>query len=214
MPADAETRNLVNAERLAMMKPSAYLINTSRGPLVDERALADALRAGQIAGAGLDVLSIEPPPADHPLLTAPNCCITPHIAWATRAARSPAARHDGAEHPSVSRRQAAKRGESVERISIRSMRCTRHRRASEGLATTPFRRLGEARRFSCAVQDETPMLVVDSSMGATAGMRPARFASRRTPSEPVNLIRERFRNLTGNSIVQYNHRSGRLDCQL
>jgi glycerate dehydrogenase len=87
-PLTPETRNVVNAERLSMMKPSAYLINTSRGPLVDEQALADALRAGRIAGAGLDVLSIEPPPADHPLLTAPNCCITPHIAWATRAARA------------------------------------------------------------------------------------------------------------------------------
>jgi glycerate dehydrogenase len=86
-PLTPETRNLVNAERLAMMKRSAYLINTSRGPLVDERALAASLQAGQIAGAGLDVLSIEPPPADHPLLTAPNCTITPHIAWATRAAR-------------------------------------------------------------------------------------------------------------------------------
>jgi glycerate dehydrogenase len=87
-PLTAETQNLVNAERLAMMKRTAYLINTGRGPLVDERALADALRAGQIAGAGLDVLTAEPPPADHPLLTAPNCCITPHIAWATRAARA------------------------------------------------------------------------------------------------------------------------------
>jgi glycerate dehydrogenase len=87
-PLTAETQNLVNAERLAMMKRTAYLINTGRGPLVDERALANALRAGQIAGAGLDVLTAEPPPADHPLLTAPNCCITPHIAWATRAARA------------------------------------------------------------------------------------------------------------------------------
>jgi glycerate dehydrogenase len=86
-PLTPETQNLVNAERLAMMKRSAYLINTGRGPLVDERALAAALRAGQIAGAGLDVLSIEPPPPDHPLLTAPNCQVTPHIAWATRAAR-------------------------------------------------------------------------------------------------------------------------------
>jgi glycerate dehydrogenase len=86
-PLTPETQDLVNARRLAMMKRSAYLINTGRGPLVDERALADALRAGQIAGAGLDVLSIEPPPPDHPLLVAPNCFITPHIAWATRAAR-------------------------------------------------------------------------------------------------------------------------------
>jgi glycerate dehydrogenase len=86
-PLTPETHHLVNAGRLAMMKRSAYLINTGRGPLVDEPALAAALRAGQIAGAGIDVLSIEPPPADHPLLTAPNCYITPHIAWATRAAR-------------------------------------------------------------------------------------------------------------------------------
>jgi glycerate dehydrogenase len=86
-PLTPETHHLVNAGRLAMMKQSAYLINTGRGPLVDEPALAAALRAGQIAGAGIDVLSIEPPPADHPLLTAPNCYITPHIAWATRAAR-------------------------------------------------------------------------------------------------------------------------------
>jgi glycerate dehydrogenase len=86
-PLTPETQNLVNARRLSLMKPSAFLINTSRGPLVDEEALADALRAGQIAGAGLDVLSQEPPPADHSLLTAPRCCITPHIAWASLAAR-------------------------------------------------------------------------------------------------------------------------------
>jgi glycerate dehydrogenase len=86
-PLTPETHHLVNAERLATMKRSAYLINTSRGPLIDELALAAALHAGQIAGAGLDVLSTEPPPSDHPLLTAPNCYITPHIAWATRAAR-------------------------------------------------------------------------------------------------------------------------------
>lgn len=86
-PLTSETRHLVDAERLALMKPSAYLINTGRGPLVDERALADALHAGRIAGAGLDVLSTEPPAADNPLLLSPNCCITPHIAWATRAAR-------------------------------------------------------------------------------------------------------------------------------
>ncbi len=86
-PLTEATRGLVNAARLAAMKPTAYLINAGRGPLVDEAALAAALHAGQIAGAGLDVLSQEPPPADNPLLTAPNCVITPHLAWATRAAR-------------------------------------------------------------------------------------------------------------------------------
>lgn len=86
-PLTPETRHLVNAARLARMKPTAFLLNTSRGPLIDEAALARALAAGQLAGAGLDVLAQEPPPADHPLLTAPNCLITPHIAWATRAAR-------------------------------------------------------------------------------------------------------------------------------
>ena len=69
------------------MKPTAYLINTGRGPLIDEAALARALDADRLAGAGLDVLSTEPPPADNPLLRAKNCCITPHIAWATAAAR-------------------------------------------------------------------------------------------------------------------------------
>ncbi len=87
-PLTAQTQNLVNAERLSWMKPSAFLLNTSRGALVDERALADALNTGRIAGAGLDVLSVEPPPSDNPLLHARNCIITPHQAWATRAARS------------------------------------------------------------------------------------------------------------------------------
>ena len=86
-PLTAETRGLVNAQRLATMKPEAILINTSRGPVVDEQALADALNAGLIQAAGLDVLSQEPPKADCPLLTARNCYITPHIAWATREAR-------------------------------------------------------------------------------------------------------------------------------
>ncbi len=87
-PLTPLTKNLVNAERLAWMKPSAYLLNTSRGPLIDEPALADALNSGRLAGAGLDVLSVEPPPAENPLLTARNCIITPHNAWATLAARS------------------------------------------------------------------------------------------------------------------------------
>jgi len=86
-PLTEATQGLVDASRLALMKPSAYLLNTGRGPLVDEAALAAALDAGQLAGAGLDVLSAEPPPAANPLLQAKNCCITPHIAWATRAAR-------------------------------------------------------------------------------------------------------------------------------
>ena len=87
-PLTPETENLVNAERLALMKKSAFLINTSRGPVVDEAALADALNAERIAGAGLDVLCQEPPTADDPLLRAKNCYITPHVAWATRSARA------------------------------------------------------------------------------------------------------------------------------
>jgi glycerate dehydrogenase len=86
-PLTPDTERLVNAERLRTMKPSALLINTSRGGLVDELALADALQRGIIAGAALDVLSVEPPPADHPLLRAPRCLVTPHQAWTTRAAR-------------------------------------------------------------------------------------------------------------------------------
>ena len=70
------------------MKPTAFLINTSRGLLIEEAALAEALNSGRIAGAAVDVLSAEPPPMDNPLLTAKNCILTPHLAWATRAARS------------------------------------------------------------------------------------------------------------------------------
>ena len=86
-PLTPETRGLVDARRLALMKPTAYLLNTARGPLVNEADLAAALDAGRIAGAGLDVLSVEPPPATNPLLQARNCIITPHLAWATRNAR-------------------------------------------------------------------------------------------------------------------------------
>jgi glycerate dehydrogenase len=87
-PLTEETRQLVNAKRLAMMKPTAFLINTSRGPLVDEVALAAALNNGRLAGAALDVLAMEPPVAENPLLTAKNCLLTPHLAWATQAARA------------------------------------------------------------------------------------------------------------------------------
>ncbi|GAB4421138.1 MAG: D-2-hydroxyacid dehydrogenase [Bacteroidia bacterium] len=87
-PLTADNTGFVDAALLARMKPSALLINTARGPLIDEQALAAALQAGQIAGAGLDVLSAEPPPPDHPLLRAPRCRITPHNAWGSRESRA------------------------------------------------------------------------------------------------------------------------------
>ncbi len=87
VPLTPETRGLLDARRIATMKRSAYLINTARGALVDPEALAAALREGRLAGAGLDVLDAEPPPAGHPLLSAPRCIVTPHVAWATTAAR-------------------------------------------------------------------------------------------------------------------------------
>ena len=87
-PLTPVTEGLVDARRLALMKPTAFLINTARGGLVVEADLAAALDAGLIAGAGLDVLSAEPPPAANPLLRARNCLITPHVAWATRHARA------------------------------------------------------------------------------------------------------------------------------
>ena len=86
-PLTEETEKVVNPDNLATMKPNAILINTGRGQLVDEKALANSLNAGQIAGAGLDVLCEEPPSSANPLLSAKNCFVTPHIAWATLAAR-------------------------------------------------------------------------------------------------------------------------------
>ena len=86
-PLTETTRGLVDARRLSLMKPTSVLINTGRGPLIVEQDLADALNNGTLYAAGLDVLSQEPPRADNPLLTARNCYITPHIAWASTAAR-------------------------------------------------------------------------------------------------------------------------------
>lgn len=84
VPATPQTHHLINAEKLALMKPTALLINTARGPVVDSQALADALNSGRLAGAGIDVFEMEPPvPADHPLLTAKNVLATPHVAFAT-----------------------------------------------------------------------------------------------------------------------------------
>jgi glycerate dehydrogenase len=87
-PLLPDTQGMIHARTLALMKPSAFLINTSRGGLVVDGDLADALNAGRLAGAGLDVLTVEPPSETNPLLGARNCLVTPHIAWATREARA------------------------------------------------------------------------------------------------------------------------------
>lgn len=87
-PLFPETKGLINKQTLQQMKRSAFLLNTSRGPIIVDQDLADALNGDVIAGAGIDVLSAEPPPRDNPLFGAKNCIITPHIAWATREARA------------------------------------------------------------------------------------------------------------------------------
>ena len=86
-PLFPETKGIINAETIAQMKNGAILLNTSRGPLIDEAAVADALKSGKLRGAAMDVVCSEPIPADSPLLTAPNCIITPHMAWAPVEAR-------------------------------------------------------------------------------------------------------------------------------
>lgn len=87
-PLFPETKGLINKENLQRMKRTAFLLNTSRGPIIVDEDLADALNNDVIAGAGIDVLSAEPPPKDNPLFKAKNCIITPHIAWATKEARA------------------------------------------------------------------------------------------------------------------------------
>lgn len=88
VPLTEETTGMLNKDSLALMKKTAFVINTSRGPVINNRDLAEALNAEQIAGAGLDVLEVEPMTMDNPLVTAKNCYITPHISWAARAARA------------------------------------------------------------------------------------------------------------------------------
>lgn len=83
VPLNDSTRHIIDARALSLMKPTAYLINTSRGEVVDVDALVAAVRSGQIAGAGIDVLPIEPPPLDSPILREPNIIVTPHIGWAS-----------------------------------------------------------------------------------------------------------------------------------
>lgn len=87
-PLTEETKGMIGRRELAMMKPTAYLVNTSRGAVVDEQALADALNSGRLAGAGIDVLEAEPMSVSCPYRTAKNCLVTPHIAWAAKEARA------------------------------------------------------------------------------------------------------------------------------
>ena len=87
-PLFDNNKGMINQAAIAKMKPGVLILNTSRGPLINEADLAEALKSGRVAGAGVDVLSCEPPSLENPLLSAPNCIVTPHIAWATKEARS------------------------------------------------------------------------------------------------------------------------------
>lgn len=87
-PLFENNRGMIDRASIAKMKPGVLILNTSRGPLIKEADLVEALQSGRVAGAAVDVLSAEPPQADNPLLSAPNCLVTPHIAWATKEARS------------------------------------------------------------------------------------------------------------------------------
>lgn len=107
-PLTEETRDLVDTVELGLMRPHAILVNCSRGGIVNEAALAEALRSGQIAGAGIDVFDAEPPPADHPLFGLPNCLLSPHVAGVTEAGMKDMALHVAAVIETVSRGEVPK----------------------------------------------------------------------------------------------------------
>jgi lactate dehydrogenase-like 2-hydroxyacid dehydrogenase/predicted dehydrogenase len=170
-PLTAQTRQLVNPQRLALMKPSAYPINTSRGVLIDE----SALEAGRLAGSGLDVLAEEPPSADHPLLRARNCTITPHIAWATRQAR---------------RRLLDAAVENV-RGFLAGLPKTSSMRPPEGTIPGSF---GHLRTSACRTEDgcEVTGPRLESARGGTRDMTTSRLTTDRTQHGEGSISRRRF----------------------
>ena len=134
-PLTEATRGLIGRDRLARMKPDAVLINTARGALVDARALADALKAGKLGGAGIDVLEREPPPPGHPLLdpSIPNLIVTPHVAWAAREARQRCLDELRAERSLVPLRRAPQPG----RLTSSVWRDSRLSRARDPAGLSP-----------------------------------------------------------------------------